>query len=183
MGLIKNNIPLKFTKGTTVTCQIPLPDFPAPTWALKVVFIKDDLQKIITATAIGSDHLVTIQSDIASTFKAGEYAWQAVVTSGSDRHIAKHGTTTVLPDFEENTDGLDHRSHTKIVLDALNSMIVGKASKDQQSYTIAGRSIARLSPEELLTWRDRYAADYIKEKRTERRRNGKPTGQTIKVSF
>ena len=54
---------------------------------------------------------------------------------------------------------------------------------DQSSMSIAGRSLSRLSVDELMTFRDRYKAEYMKELKISRINNGKGSGNTIKVKF
>jgi hypothetical protein len=51
------------------------------------------------------------------------------------------------------------------------------------NYSINGRSLVKMSIEELLRWRDYYRAEFTMEKRKERVRRGKTTGSSIKVRF
>jgi len=65
--------------------------------------------------------------------------------------------------------------------------IEGKASKDQQSYSIsfgdsgASRSISRLSFGELIEARKFYKNEYQRLKRQERIANGLDSGRTIHI--
>ena len=54
---------------------------------------------------------------------------------------------------------------------------------DQSSMSIAGRSLSRLSIDELMTFRDRYKAEYLKEVKQLRIKNKRGSGNTIKVNF
>jgi hypothetical protein len=54
---------------------------------------------------------------------------------------------------------------------------------DQSSMSIAGRSLSRLSIDELLTFRARYRAEYLKEVKQLRIKNKRGSGNTIKVNF
>jgi hypothetical protein len=49
--------------------------------------------------------------------------------------------------------------------------------------SIAGRSLSRISIDELMVFRDRYKAEYLKEIKLARIRNGQGTGNTPKVRF
>jgi hypothetical protein len=49
--------------------------------------------------------------------------------------------------------------------------------------SIAGRSLSRMSIDELLTFRDRYKAEYLKEVKIQRIKNKRGSGNTIKVNF
>lgn len=110
--------------------------------------------------------------------------WQAMLVSKSNEaiQIIAEGQTIVKANLAllEKYDG---RSHVKQVLDALENMILGKASRDQSSYSIAGRSLSRLSPSELLRWRDLYKAEYTREQKGDRLRQGLVSGNIIKVRF
>ena len=75
------------------------------------------------------------------------------------------------------------RSHAKIVLDSIEAVIENRANIDQSSMSIAGRSLSRMSIDELLTFRDRYKAEYLKEVKIQRIRNKRGSGNTIKVNF
>lgn len=46
--------------------------------------------------------------------------------------------------------------HLETVINALETVLEGKATKDTQSYSIGDRSISKMSPDELLTWRNKY---------------------------
>jgi hypothetical protein len=54
---------------------------------------------------------------------------------------------------------------------------------DQSSMSIAGRSLSRMSIDGLMTFRDRYKAEYLQEVKLSRIRNGNASGNTIKVQF
>jgi hypothetical protein len=69
------------------------------------------------------------------------------------------------------------------VLDAIQATIEGRASQDQMSYSIAGRSLSRMSIDDLLTFRNRYRAEYNEELKKARIKNKQDSGNTIKVRF
>lgn len=79
--------------------------------------------------------------------------------------------------------GNDEQSHVKKVLDALEAVIEGKASKDQLSYSIQGRSLSRMSWTEILMVYDKYKALYFREKQAARIKKGLKTGSNIQVRF
>ena len=58
-----------------------------------------------------------------------------------------------------------------------------RASMDQSSMSIAGRSLSRTPLPDLLELRDRYKAEYLKEIKLARIRNNQGSGNTIKVKF
>ena len=87
---------------------------------------------------------------------------------------------------EEAQRGLDWREEhgrggTRV--DAVEAVLENRASMDQQSMSIAGRSLSRMSITDLMTFRDRYKAEYLKEVKIARIKNGLASGNTIKVNF
>ena len=54
---------------------------------------------------------------------------------------------------------------------------------DQSSMSIAGRSLSRLTIDELLIFRNRYKAEYLKEIKKARLKNNKASGNSIKARF
>ena len=156
--------PPSFIAGDTVTWKKALSDYLASdSWVLTYYLVMDGDQKTIVATASGDDHLATITAANSADYNAGVYHYQARVAKDAEAHTVGRGAIEVKPNFAAQTSGYDNRSHVKKTLEALEAVILGKASKDQLSYSIAGRSISRLSPSELLEWRDAYRAEYNKE--------------------
>jgi len=71
-------------------------------------------------------------------------------------------------------------SHAKKVLDALEAVIEGRASKSQTMQMIGGVQVQHIPLEQLVRLRDKYAAKY----RTEQVRAGEVTSnRKIKVRF
>jgi hypothetical protein len=91
------------------------------------------------------------------------------------------GEFTINEDLDVN--GADPRSHAEIMIGKIESILQGKADSDVGSYSIAGRSLTKMSFGELMTARDQYKAEFQQEVVKDRARRGKPTGSTIKVRF
>ena len=70
-----------------------------------------------------------------------------------------------------------------IVFPLIDSILSGRADGDVASYSINGRSLTKLSIDDLMTWRDRYQALHNREVRKERALNGKGTGSTVVARF
>lgn len=137
----------------------------------------------VTGTAYGSDYLFSATSAQSELFVPGYYHWQleAVRNSDSQRIVIDRGYFTALPDLDVN--GADPRSHAEIMLDKIESLLQGKADADVANYSIAGRSLTKLSFDELIKARDFYKAEFLKEQVSERVRKKQGTGATIKVEF
>ena len=70
-----------------------------------------------------------------------------------------------------------------IMLNKIESLLQGRADKDVSSYSIQGRSIAKMSIVDLLQWRDYYRKEVSKERRDNAIALGRPTKTTMKVRF
>jgi len=137
----------------------------------------------ITATETTDDYIIEIPSATTAAYTNGDYHWYAFITrtSDSERIAVDDGYAKIEIDFTDTN--ADHRSHAKKVLDAIEATIEGRASQDQMSYSIAGRSLARMSIDDLMTFRNRYRAEYNEELKRWRVKNKQDTGNTIKVRF
>ena len=137
----------------------------------------------LPSTVYGSDYLFTVDSETSEDFVAGYYHWQLEITRISDgnRIVLERGTFTAIEDLDVN--GADPRSHAEIMVDKIEGILQGKADSDVSSYSIAGRSLTKMSPSELTEWRDYYRKEFAKEKKDELIKLGKKTSSTILMRF
>lgn len=169
--------------GDTVKWKKSLSDYKASDgWALKY-YLQGATPITLTASADGDDHLISISAATSSSYTPGTYWWNSYVEKSGERYSIAQGTFLVKENFATLTGAYDGRSHVKKVLDALEATILGKASKDQQSYSIAGRSISRMTVEEIIKWRDVYKRDYQNEMRSEKIARGLDTKSLVRVRF
>lgn len=111
------------------------------------------------------------------------YLWQAYMTDVSgNRTTLYSGRMVIKPDFS-TVAVADYRSTIMITLQNLYAVVQGKATSDQQSYTIRGRSLSRMQPKELLEWIDFYEELLGRELRAESNAQGKNNKGTIRVRF
>lgn len=142
------------------------------------------VDKTITATtANDGSFLVSLTSNITTTMVAGDYYWQAFIVRKSDS--AKIAVSTGELSLKANLDqnGADIRSHAVVMVEKIESLLQGRADKDVSSYSIQGRSLAKMSIVDLMTWRDYYRKEVAKEKQDAAIAAGKSSGTTIKVRF
>jgi len=137
----------------------------------------------ITATEADDTYYVEVASATTASYADGDFIWNAFITRSSDaqRIRVDTGRTTVVKNLA-NTNA-DLRSHAKKVLDAIQAVLENRASVDQSSFSIAGRSLSRMSVDELLTFRDRYKVEYLQEIKEARIKNKQRSGNTIEVKF
>ena len=163
-------------------------DYPTDSYALTYEFHEDSggggsHKFTITATEANDTYYIEVPTTTTENYSIGDYIWGAYITktSNSERIQIDEGKTTLLPNLADTN--ADLRSHAKIVLDAIEAVIQGRATIDQSSMSIAGRSLSRLTIDELMTFRDRYKAEYLKECKVARIKNKQSSGNSIKVRF
>lgn len=137
----------------------------------------------LAATEFDTYYLFTVDSDTSSDFLPGEYHWQLEITqtSSGNRVVVDTGSFTAIPDLDSNQ--ADPRIHAEIMIDKIEIVLQGKADSDVGSYSIAGRSLTKLTFQELLEARDKYKSEVVQYKNKELLKRGKSNGSTIKVRF
>lgn len=135
------------------------------------------------ATERDGYYLFVADSATSAAFTPGFYHWQLeiVQTSSGNRVVVERGEFEAIADLDNN--GADPRSHAEVMLTKIEGLLVGRADKDVSSYSIQGRSIAKMSVVDLLQWRDYYRKEVAKERRDNAIALGKPTKTTVKVRF
>jgi len=137
----------------------------------------------ITATEADDTYYIEVGSSTTASYTPGDYVWEAYITRSSDseRIMVDSGRTKITINLA-NTNA-DLRSHAKKVLDAIEAVIENRATIDQSSMSIAGRSLSRMNIDELINFRMQYKTEYLKEIKLARIRNKQGSGNTVKVSF
>lgn len=108
---------------------------------------------------------------------AALYRWDLILERISDGEVVIL-ETGVVRFFDTNSD---RRTHAEIMVAKIESVLENRADHDIESYSIKDRSLTRMSPKELIQWRDFYI-DEIK------RLGGSvtshdPKGNTVRVRF
>lgn len=135
-------------------------------WALKFVAVGKNGAITINAAADdenADDFKFTATAAQTGAYVAGDYQWQIVATKTTTRYTIATGICTVTDNIAGRSAAYDNRSHAKKVLDAIEAVIEGRATADQQSYTIAGRSLTRTPLQDLMRLRAMYKAEYDAE--------------------
>jgi len=128
-------------------------------------------------------YLFQVDSATSAAFDAGFYHWQLEVTETAtgNRIVVERGEFEAIQDLDIN--GADPRPHAEIMLDKIESLLEGRADGDVSTYSIAGRSITKMSPEELLQWRDYYRREVAVYRRKNAIDRGKKGNATILMRF
>lgn len=147
--------PATLRQGDTLEVQVSLSDFPASSWTLTYFLSGPTSELEQAATADGDDHLLSLTPEQTAELGVEVVGWVAKASKDGDVFTALSGTVQVLADLA--TSGpIDTRSHAQKVLAAIQATIEGRATNDQQEYTIKDRSLKRMSVEELLAFKKEY---------------------------
>jgi hypothetical protein len=137
----------------------------------------------LPATERDTYYLFTVDSVTSADFEAGFYHWQLEITetASGNRIVIERGEFEAVQDLDIN--GADPREHAEIMLDKIEALLEGRADGDVSTYSIAGRSITKMSPEELLAWRDYYRREVSVYRRKNAIARGKKGNATILMRF
>jgi len=179
--MILTELPQRITVGDTVTWDETQSDFPASaSWVLTYSFTSPDAQFQSTHAAFGDDHRITINT---TELEPGRYDYTKKVADGSEVFTLLRKFVDVLPDLSADTAGVDRRSYAEIALANIELVLVGKATKDQTSYSLNGRALSRYSPEELREWRTSLRREVRDERAAIRRKAGGKSHNNVKSRF
>jgi hypothetical protein len=180
--------PLTFVLGDFVQWKRTdlVTDYPLATYSAQYVSRLSgggNTEFAVVGAETGGTYLFTIPSATSADFVTGDYHWQLEIvrTSDSSRIVVQRGDWSILVDLDVN--GSDPRSHAQIMVGKIESILQGKADSDVGSYSIAGRSLTKMSFAELMDARDKYKAEFTQELVKTRLQAGKPSGSTVKVRF
>lgn len=128
-------------------------------------------------------YLFTVSSVDSAAFVAGYYHWQLEITetASGNRIVVDRGEFTAVVDLDVNN--VDPRTHAEIMIDKIEAVLQNRADGDLSSYSIAGRSLTKMAPDELLSWRDYYRREFAAEKRKAKIKRGKRNGSTVLMRF
>lgn len=172
-----STVPAELTAGDTWEWERDLADYPAPTWTL-AYNLKNECGAIgpISSTPNGSKHQITVAAATTADYEPGRYRYYVRATAGTVSKTIEEGWVVVKAD-PADAGALDARSLSQKTLDALNARIHGRATQDQMSMSVNGRSISRIPLPELLQLRDTLQA----EVKAEDDAASKGAGRDIKV--
>jgi hypothetical protein len=160
------NVPAELIAGDLWSWVRTLSDYPAPTWTLTYYFENSGRSFSVIATTSGTGFAASATAATTTSYAPGRYRWRARVTNGAEAYTVESGWLVVRAN-PAAAGTYDARSHVRKVLDAIEATIEGRASNDQLSMSIAGRSISRTPMTELVTLREKYLAFVADEENAE----------------
>ncbi|HEX7955677.1 MAG TPA: hypothetical protein VF508_01975 [Pyrinomonadaceae bacterium] len=189
--VIPDHEPARFVAGETLRWTKSLADFSAADgWQLDYHFRSAaGVGFDAAATADGSSWAVTVAAATTTPLGAGDLTWQAWVSKAGEKYLVDDGTSVVEASLATASaeTAVDTRSRAKRILDAIDAMIEGKATLDQQEYVIdtgaGSRSLKRIPIPDLILLRKTYAQLYGRELRGAGRRRGGRAFKTYLAEF
>lgn len=159
---------------------VSAPDYPASDgWIVEYTILNTEGQHVFVSTAVNGQHSISIDAAATAEYGVGEYFYQAVAKKDTKVYPVETGYLVVKPNFKDLASGYDTRPHCKKVLDAIEALLEGKATKDQARYIIGSRRLDRYTFEELLVFRDRYKAEWKSWLKAEKLKQGMGGGNVL----
>lgn len=178
--------PREFTAGETVQWLKSLDGYSsADGWALTYYFRGAGRFDVTAEAQADGSFLATITPDAVQ--QPGVYYWQAWAAKGEEKHVVAEGRSEARQSLADAVENYDGRSKAQQILDAVDAMLAGKATLDQQEYTIgdgdSSRMLKRIPIPELVKLRETYARIVARERRDERVRRGGTLMRNVKARF
>lgn len=141
----------------------------------------------ITASAEGASYRVAATAAATALWGTGYYSVASWVTKGAERHTVTpvFAQLRILANPATLAVGHDGRSHARIMLDAIESILEGRATDEDLDIvgTAAGGRSTSYRPELLMQLRSRYAAEAKAEDDAIRLQQGLGTKRLIRTRF
>ena len=181
--------PYEVYAGDTFRWDKDVKDYtPADGWALTYSF------RSVTGTGFNitgaansgnSGWEITVAASTTASYTTGEYNWQAYVTKGSERYVVDNGVTVIHRNLNALAVGAvtDLRSHAKLMISKIQSVLEGRVDADIENYSIGGRSINKIPVNGLVNILHTYEEKLDKEERKRRLANKHGSGRLIKARF
>lgn len=177
----------KIIAGDSINWVDSFPNFlPYDGWALKARLTPRNPTAailVIDAVVENDQFKIVANATATATLSAGLYNLVKWVERDDDRHTVEHSTIEVLPNPATMAPGGDTRSHAAKMVDMIQAVLEGRASKSVQEYKIADREMKYIPIPELIVLLDKYKALLAAENRANSVNKGARLGRKIQVRF
>lgn len=129
--------------GTTFKFNLNLTAYPASDWTIYAYLGGADLQ----STAQGNMHVFNVPANISKDYKTGHYGFSLRIVNFSTGGVEELESGVLEPnsDLASISENTDLRNYAQKTLTALEAVIEGRASLDQERYRINNRELYRMS--------------------------------------
>lgn len=185
------NIPSKLVSGRPVKFTLTHHDYSPDEWTVKYHIRGSEARDVNGATSedglsFDFDFIAETNGVTPTPLTPGQYFWQSYATSVADvtdQRLVASGRVEVLTDLSTATDPYDGRTQNEIIWAAIKAMIAKSATRDQASYTIGQRTIARIPKDQLIAFEQHYAKLVAAERNRARQEKGGSYFETIYTTF
>lgn len=155
-------LPTEIKAGLSFELTVERADYPAPDWTV-LLLLRGPSAIDLTSVDAGALHRLSATAAVSSGWLPGEYAYSLRATNGADVVELESGAVPLRADLATATPGTDQRLHTRKVLAAIEAVIEGRATLDQERYRIGERELHRTPIADLLKLRAHYRAELARE--------------------
>lgn len=180
MSNIPNQEPASLRVGDTWRWTRSLEDYPAGTWTLKYRFKSATGGFEIVASAVGTDHSVSVPAATTGGYTAGAYTWMAWVEGGSsEKYTVDSGNCQLEADYRaaSASTALDDRSHAVKMVAQIKTWLESHGDGIAE-YEIAGRRM-RYDKAGLIKLLNQYELRVQAEENAARIARGEGIGRKI----
>ncbi len=170
-----NTIPESFYAGDKLVFEqsfsLYTPDF----YSLKYIFINASgkIEVVADKDLVNNKFTVSLSSVDTAAYVAGEYKVYYILEEISTTNTETYELNRI--EIKESISSLGNKvitTHNEKVLESIKAVIEDRATYDQMSYSINGRSLSRMPIKDLLYFKDYYQGLVNKEKDEEVRKIG-----------
>lgn len=156
--------PNTITAGATTAWQLSFADYLATDgWSASLKLRGPSPGLDVNATTNDDDFVFTLTAAQTATMGGGVWAYQIWATKSGEAYLAESGQLSVTAALPAKNIAVDNRSDARRILDAIDALLLKKATKDQQEYQIADRMLQTYKPTELVEMRRYYAGIVARE--------------------
>lgn len=174
------HFPQTIQAGISLRAELRSEAYPAGDWIAQA-HLRGPSMIDLTATAQDRAHLFYVPYTQTGAWAPGVYDYVVKVSNETDAFVLERAQLRIEADATLTQSPYDARKHEVRVLEAVEAVLENRATKDQESYTINGRSLVRTPIGDLLKLRDYYKSEVAKMTTGGRRR--RLLGRQLKVRF
>lgn len=175
--------PARVTAGLTFTAHTVRPAMLAPDWTLYAI-LRGPMPITLFAVGDGPKHTFFAAPSETAKWAPGTYAYtiRARMGSHAEAHIeeVEGGRLIIAPDVQQLDAGHDAREWAEQALEAVEAVILGRATTGQESYRINNRELRYIPIPDLLRLRDKLRREIDQKRRVAA---GNLFGDTLRVKF
>lgn len=171
--------PGQITAGLTFEARAVRAAMPAPEWTLTAI-LRGPQAIDMQADHDGRNHVFRASAARSAMWLAGEYAYAIRARNGAHVEEIEAGRLTITPDITQLPAGHNARSWAEEALQAVEAVLLNRATHGQESYRINNRELRYLSPSELIRLRNMLRREIDQARR---RKAGNVFGDVLRVQF